>query len=225
MATDSASIQQALEEVTMIRRLIESVPDSQQTRAIQKITLSANLATQSVALIGCLGLIAVELFAAPSLTQIILVTPQEKDLQLYSIGCMAYILCVLLAVLYFVIWRASRHSGHSLESYVAKNFSYLKNMGLFTDLLVKFCVITLIFLAQKPEWIAPLLLLFTGHYLIQGHFFTLPLRLSLSMGALCMISAFTQFSSQNPQLIWALSIFAAMTTLSLSMLVLKQWNR
>jgi hypothetical protein len=109
---------------------------------------------------------------------------------------------LLLAILYLSVFAAARKSGKDFNTYAAKNFSYLKNMSFVSDLLVKYVVITLLILAGQPEWVSPICTLFVGDYLVQGRFFTLPLRLSLTSGILCILGAGFQAYIGSPLLTW-----------------------
>lgn len=223
MTTQTESIHQAIDNISMIRRVLENASQgSIQSRHTQGVTNRANLIIQVVALFGCLGLFMIEAFSSLSVTDIFLATQYEKDLQIYTVGCMAYALAVLLGLLYFILWRASKHASVNLDSYIVKNFSYLKNLSLFMDLLVKLSVTMLLLLAQKPQWMAPLFMLFTADYLIQGRFFNLPLRMSFGLGAACIIGAFVQFSQQSANFMWPIVTFGSITILSLTLLIMNQ---
>lgn len=223
MIQNTESIHQAIEDISMIRRVLESAQKGTfHSQYLQGITFKVNFIIQLVALIGCAGLFLIEVFSSLSVTQILLATQYERELQIYSVGCMAYALAVLLGTLYFILWRASKYSSLNLESFILKNFSYLKNLSLFMDLLVKLCVTTLLLLAQKPEWIAPIFLLFTADYLIQGRFFTLPLKVGFGLGVVCLIAAFIQYSLHSATFIWPILAFGSTTLLSLMLLMINQ---
>jgi len=68
-----------------------------------------------------------------------------------------------------------------MNAYIVRNFIYIKNLSLISDLLMKFIALSLAILAGKPEWIAPLLAAFTGDYLLQNRFFTLPTVAGISV--------------------------------------------
>lgn len=120
------------------------------------------------------------------MTKTLMISNQPEAIKLYGIGFMGALLIGLLIPLYFVIWRAAKHNNEDVISYTARNFKYLKNLSFFSDLLMKFFGIALIVLADKPEWIAPLLIAYIGDYLLQQRFFTLPFKASAVLG-LCVL--------------------------------------
>ena len=90
-------------------------------------------------------------------------------------------------MLYFIIWCTARIEGESFESFAGRNFSYLSFLGFLSDLFVKFCAVSLVILAGRADWVAPLLMIFLSDYLIQGRFFVLPVRLGLLLALLLIM--------------------------------------
>ena len=73
--------------------------------------------------------------------------------------------------------------------------------------------------AGRPEWIPPLLLAFTGDYLVQGRLFTLPTRLAVLLGTLCIATGLYQFLAQIETLLMPLGIFTLVALISLGRLI------
>lgn len=219
----NTNLNKALEDVLTLKRLIDESQTLQaRSTKVGVITANASGITHMIALAGCASMIALELFSSPTVTEMVLITKQEPNLQIYGIGSLAYILFLLVGVLYFILWRAAGTAGVPFETYVRKNFSYLKNMNLLSDLFVKFCFASVLILAQKPEWFAPMLVLFTADYLIQGRFFHLSVKISYLLGIACLIFSFTEFYFQMSSVLWPLLIFAGLTSLSLTQLYLSR---
>ena len=141
------------------------------------------------------------------------------DIRLVGIGLMAGILIGLVILLYFVIWRAARNSGEELNAYIVRNFRYARLLSYLSDLLLKFAAVALVMLAGRPEWIPPLLLAFTGDYLVQGRLFTLPTRLAVLLGTLCIATGLYQFLAQIETLLMPLGIFTLVALISLGRLI------
>jgi hypothetical protein len=128
-------------------------------------------------------------------------------------------LAVFVMCLYFIVWRSSRASEQEFSGYVAKNFRYLRSLSLVADLLVKFIVFSLVMLAPRPEWIAPLLVVFIADYLIQGRFFHFPVKVSLAMGLGCLLIAAFMYFYPMILLLWPLLLFVVIGGLSGFMLI------
>ena len=141
------------------------------------------------------------------------------DIRLVGIGFIAGILIGLVILLYFVIWRAARNSGEELNAYIVRNFRYARLLSYLSDLLLKFTAVALVMLAGHPEWVPPLLLAFTGDYLVQGRLFTLPTRLAVLLGTLCIAAGLYQFLAQIPTLLTPLAVFTLVALISMTRLI------
>jgi hypothetical protein len=58
-------------------------------------------------------------------------------------------------------------------------------------------VLALVVLSGHGEWVPALLLLFLGDYLLQGRYFTLPLKLALLAGPICFVAAGVLYGSKD----------------------------
>lgn len=96
-----------------------------------------------------------------------------------------------------------------------KRFPVVAIGPLFSELVVMTMFLSFTIYAGVPTLVAPLLLLFVGNFLIQGHIFVLPAWLSLSVSLLCYVLSaivyFTQWNSILPGLI----IFCALNMASI----------
>jgi hypothetical protein len=212
-------IQQAVADLAMIRRAIDSVQGKREAGEGTRRGLDANLIIQTLALFMAAGLCLVELAMDHVLSRGLMVTAWETEWKLFVLADVAILLLLLVMIAYFIVWRASRHSGKDFSTFVAHNVSYLRNMSLVSDLLIKFAALCLIVLANKPQWIAPLLCLFVGDYLIQGRLFSLPLRSSLLLGLACIGVGAGMFFFGAWLLLWALVLFVAVQALSVVFLL------
>ncbi len=223
MESTNNNLNKALEDVLTLKRLINETESIQsKSNSIGAITTQTGRITHIMAITGCIGLLLAECFGSPSITEMVLLTKQEANLQLYGIASIAYLLILLVGLLYFVLWRAAGSIGLKLEEFIRKNFSYLKNMNLLSDLFVKFCFASALLLAQKPEWFAAMLVLFTADYLIQGRFFYFSVRTSYLLGITCIAFSATEFYLQLSSVLWPLVIFGGLSSLSLMQLSLSQ---
>jgi len=219
MAQDELSVRKAIADVELIRRVLDQADHKTATTGLFGVTLTANIVLQSLALISAALLIAVELFSGGALTHLLMLGGQSPKLRLVGIGIIASILAGLVIVLYFVIWRAAQHSGEEFNSYIVRNFRYARLLSYLSDLMMKFGAIALVMLAGHPEWIAPLLLAFTGDYLVQGRLFTLPTRMAVILGAICIAASFCQFIAGIEQLLLPLIVFSVIACVSTGRLI------
>jgi hypothetical protein len=113
------------------------------------------------------------------------------------------------------LWRVARREGENLSSYVERNFAYLRVLSFGSDLFLKFIATAAVILAGRGDWVAPLLMIFTGDYLLQGRVFILPLRGALVFGLGCFVLGVVQLLWLEGSLVYPLSVFCAACLLSL----------
>jgi hypothetical protein len=222
MSRADFDVQKALADIALIRRTLDQSEQDQLDSRLVGVTLEANLVLQAVAFVSALLLIVLEITSGNTLTNTLMVAGQFDEFRRFGIGMMAFILVSLLVALYFVLWRAALHNGENVSAYITRNFRYVKNLSLISDLLMKFITIALLLLANRPEWVAPVLLAFTGDYLLQGRFFTFRTRISVVLGLACVAGGLAQFFGQSPSLLIPLAVFALVAGLSAARLALRQ---
>lgn len=214
MSTEFDRIQTAIRDISEIKRLIDRA--EQHGSSGKKLILHSGthclLYVISFVLAGLL--LGAELMKFPTPSDWLIVTHYDEHVRYMGIAIIAALLLFVLALCYFIVWRAARKVDESFESYAARNFSYLRQISFLCDLLVKFCVLALIIMARRPDWVAPLLLLFTGDYLIQGRFFILPIRWGLVLGAVALLLGITQALLLSGSLLYPLILFMGCTLLS-----------
>lgn len=173
-----------------------------------------------LALLSALGLVWMELQSTyPTISESFEATKLHRSMQMQEIGFIAYILLVLCIGLFFILWRASKHAGTSFETFIQKNFNFMRNIDLLSDLLIKFCFISVLFLSDKTEWISALLVLFIADFLIQGKVFRFSLKFSYTLGIILLTTAFYQFHAGLHNIKIALGLFVAVTALSLAQII------
>ena len=222
MSPEELDVRKAIADVELIRRVLDQAEQNEtpaQTTGLFGVTLTANLILQGLALGVSALLLVIELLSWGTLTEMLMLGATFPDIRLVGIGLMAGILIGLVILLYFVIWRAARNSGEELNAYIVRNFRYARLLSYLSDLLLKFAAVALVMLAGRPEWIPPLLLAFTGDYLVQGRLFTLPTRLAVLLGTLCIATGLYQFLAQIQTLLMPLGIFTLVALISLGRLI------
>ena len=222
MSPEELNVRKAIADVELIRRVLDQAEQNEtpaQTTGLFGVTLTANLILQGLALGVSTLLLLIELLSRGTLTEMLMLGATFPDIRLVGIGIMAGILIGLVILLYFVILRAARNSGEELNAYIVRNFRYARLLSYVSDLLLKFAAVALIMLAGRPEWIPALLLAFTGDYLVQGRLFTLPTRLAVLLGTLCIATGLYQFLAQIQTLLLPLGIFTLVALISLGRLI------
>jgi hypothetical protein len=213
------AIQRAVNDLAVIRRAIEKAGDQDTGVPPNALAVDAGLLFQGLCLLIAAALIVYELISSGEMTSIMMISAHDTEIGLLGLAQVAFVGVTLLMCLYFMVWRASRHSEQSFQDYLVRNFHYLRNLSLVSDLLTKFIPLSLLVLAGRPEWIAPLLCLYVADYLVQGRFFSLSARVSLLLGVVALAIAVSQYLLHSPSLLWPLMLFACATAASLVFLV------
>ena len=222
MSPEELNVRKAIADVELIRRVLDQAEQNEtpvQTAGLFGVTLTANLILQGLALGVSALLLLIELLSGGALTEMLMLGATFPDIRLVGIGLIAGILIGLVILLYFVIWRAARNSGEELNAYIVRNFRYARLLSYLSDLLLKFTAVALVMLAGHPEWVPPLLLAFTGDYLVQGRLFTLPTRLAVLLGSLCIATGLYQFLAQIQTLLTPLAVFTLVALISMTRLI------
>lgn len=209
------AIQNAVNDLAVIRRAIEKAGNEDPGVPPNAIAVDAGLLFQGLCLLIAGALIVFELVSSGSMTSTMMISAHDTEIGLLGLAQVALVAVTLLMCLYFIVWRASRHSGQSFQDYLVRNFQYLRNLSLVSDLLTKLIPLSLLVLAGHPEWVAPLLSLYVADYLVQGRFFSMSTRVSLVLGVAALAVAVSQYLLHSANLLWPLAVFACATVVSL----------
>jgi len=102
-----------------------------------------------VAFASAVLLVLLEVMSGHSITHTLTTGSQIDEFRRFGIGIMGFILVGLLITLYFVLWRAAIHNGENIGAYITRNFRYVRNLSLISDLLMKFITLALLLLANR----------------------------------------------------------------------------
>jgi membrane protein implicated in regulation of membrane protease activity len=213
------TIQNAVNDLAVIRRAIEKAGNPDTGMPANAVAVDAGLLFQGICLLIATALIGFELISSGSMTSIMLYSAHDTEIGLLGLAQVAIVMATLVMCLYFIVWRASLHSEQGFQDYLVRNFQYLRNLSLVSDLLTKFIPLSLLVLAGHPEWVSPLLCLYIADYLVQGRFFSMPVRVSLALGIAALSVAVAQYLIHSANLVWPLVLFAALTAVSLLFLL------
>ncbi len=216
---NSGNVQQAVNDLAMIRCAIERAEGKDLPLKARLAALDANLLIQGVSLFLALLILGADLATDHSLSQSLQLSQLSKSFAVLGIIHVGITLAFFVMCLYYIVWRSARHGEQDFASHVTQNFRYLRSLSFVADLIVKFIIFTLLVLAQRSEWIPALLALFVGDYLIQGRFFSLNIRLSLFLGLACFLAAGLLYYSESTLLVWPLLVFIVANMVSLARLI------
>ena len=222
MKDDPLDVRQAIADVALLRRVLHQIEQKrtdQEPAGLFGTTLNANMLLQGGALCVALALAIVEIFSDNVISRAMLLGNESLDLRLAGIGIVALMLLGMITALYFVLWRAARHNGEEFGAYIARNFRYARHVSYLSDLLMKFFAVALVLLAGQSQWVAPLLMAFTGDYLLQGRLFTLPTKIAVALGVVCIGGALLQFLSHSDSLLIPLAVFSVISAVSTGRLI------
>ena len=222
MKDDPPDVRQAIADVALLRRVLHQIEQrrtDQESAGLFGTTLNANMLLQGGALCVALVLAIIEIFSDNAISRAVILGNESLDLRLAGIGIVALMLLAMVTALYFVLWRAARHNGEEFGAYIARNFRYARHVSYLSDLLMKFFAVALVLLAGQSQWVAPLLMAFTGDYLLQGRLFTLPTRAAVTLGVACIGGALLQFLSHSDSLLIPLAVFSVISAFSVGRLI------
>ena len=228
MKDDPLDVRQAIADVALLRRVLHQIEQNrtdQESAGLFGTTLNANMLLQGGALCIALVLAIVEIFSDNAISRAMILGNESLDLRLAGIGIVALMLLGMITALYFVLWRAARHNGEEFGAYIARNFRYARHVSYLSDLLMKFVAVALVLLAGQSQWVAPLLMAFTGDYLLQGRLFTLPTKAAVALGVVCIGGALLQFLSHSDSLLIPLAVFSVISAFSVGRLLYLYQNQ
>jgi len=228
MKDDPLDVRQAIADVALLRRVLHQIEQKrtdQESAGLFGTTLNANMLLQGGALCIALALAIVEIFSDNVISRAMILGNESLDLRLAGIGIVALMLLGMITALYFVLWRAARHNGEEFGAYIARNFRYARHVSYLSDLLMKFVAVALVLLAGQSQWVAPLLMAFTGDYLLQGRLFTLPTKAAVALGVVCIGGALLQFLSHSDSLLIPLAVFSVISAFSVGRLIYLYQNQ
>lgn len=207
-------IEKALHDISFIKDIINDTNNDNDMK-FNGITLKANIFIQFIALLAVLCFLGMELFSNYSMSHTLLLTNTLPELKIVGISLIGFTLVGLLGALYFILWRAAQYNNEPVNQYIVRHFKYLSKMAFFSDLLVKFITLSLVMLAQKSQWVAPLLLLFTADYLLQSRFFIISTKCAMVLGSLFVVGSLVMFFHDIFSLVYPLTAFGIATGISL----------
>ncbi len=144
MNQESINVKEALADVALFRKALTGTDQDLNESRLVGITLKANFLIQG-GIFFLVGVIFIfEMVSGFLLTQTLMSGGQIPELRHTGIALIGLIVGGLVFTLYFVVWRAAKHNGDKVGTYILRNFRYLNHLSFISDLLIKFMVISLI---------------------------------------------------------------------------------
>ena len=172
-------MQQAIADLNAIRSAIERVEsDSGFTPNFLHTYL------YSLGILTSLGLLLLEAFHIWPITASLYATHYSWTLRFMAIACMGTVLGIIIIAFFGISHRQARQDGQSLKDFNARYFSSISSISFLSDLFVKFIALTVAVLSGRGDWVAPLLVIFTGDYLLQGRFFLVQAKIGTACCAI-----------------------------------------
>ena len=198
------SVQRAIRDIEIIRRAIEQAERSNSGKVgAQQWELKLQVGLISA------GLVTIVFERLTHQSEMLLASSGDTAMRIVGVVTTALSLVMLAAIFHLLVKFAAQQSAIEHDSFISRQFTYLRNFSLFSDLAVKFMIFALVIFARVPILVAPLFSIYIADYLFQGRLFVLPLRASMTMGALCIAAAGAQFFLESGDLLWPLCLFLA----------------
>lgn len=177
----------ALSDLREVRRAVDRV--GHQERFPTAPSLKTHLTIHIICLFLACVFLALDTLCTPRLTDFLFATHHFEILRYISVFSILVTLFGLSATVYLLVWRAARRANEELSSFIGRNFRYLTVASFFSDLFIKFSAVSLVILAQRPDWVSAVLIACTGDYLIQGRGFILSVRTGMALGLSYLFAA------------------------------------
>lgn len=217
--TDQISIDQAVRDLADIKRAIDHA--QRNTSGSQGISIAGlHVVLHVLALAAALLCLLLAIFFRPEFNAAFMGAFENWSSRFWLTGIVTAVTLVGTFFFYGLVWREARRQSESFEQYVARYFGYLRNLSFLSDLFIKFTGVSLVILAGRPDWVAPLLCIFTGDYLVQGRFFVLPIKVALGLGLFCIIFGAINLALYNLEIDYALMLFIGVAAGSLANILL-----
>jgi len=211
LMTDFISTQQAISDIEFLKKAISN---SQNENHINPISIDTHLILNGISFGLAASALAFEI-SGGGITTDILASKTLPDLQVTGLLNVAIFLISIIIGVYAILKSRAKKEKSTLKEFASHNFIYYKNFSILADVLIKFLMFSLIILAGKPEWIAAILVLFTGDLVIHGRHFYLPLLHSFVTSALCFGIAVLMLCYSIPNIGISLGIFTFINGMSL----------
>ena len=206
-------IQHAIADLNAIRNALDRAEAKQQKGSFTPGTLHRALYLTLIA-ISC-AVLAMEILHIFPVTAALYATHYSWTLRYMTISGMALVLILILLVFYGLTHHVARKSGESLQEYNQRNFATISSIAFLSDLLIKFVGLSVVVLSGRGDWVAALLVIYTGDYLLQGRLFLIPVQYAIPAGIFCFTIGTLQLLFWTGWIYWPFGLFILANVASL----------
>lgn len=178
--TDILKTQQILEDIEYLKKTLLS---SGNKEGVHVETIDTHFILNILSLV-VMGFLCMLETLSHVITLDLLASKDLPSLQSVGLFNTATFLVTMIVGYIAVIYTSAKKGKTSAHKFASDHFVYYKNFAICWDIFLKFCIFSMVVLAGKPEWIAGLLVIFTGDMIVHGRHFYLPLKQSAIAGAL-----------------------------------------
>lgn len=207
-------VQPSIQDLVLVQKLLANVENNKFSAPLGSRAVRISLFFQFALFVFSILLMC----DSNSITEVVIDAAHDTEMAMLGLGSVLVLLAMILICFYYLVWNASAENGQTLSDFIEVNFRYLKNLSLVSDLLLKFFIAGLFVLNGQGQVIPVLCVLFIADYLIQGRYFSLPLKSSLMTGIICVIAAAAAYLLKWNNFFIPLGIFAIVSLASIAYL-------
>lgn len=203
----------AIADISFLRNIVDRVEKFQSNNSP---AIKLDLIIQGFVSFFAIGLLLSELLTGHSNTRLMIASINNSEIQSYGIQNIIWSMLYLTFLAYIAIYIQAKKEGEPYAEYLLNNFRYLRNVTFVSDCIIKIVAIACAIFANQPQWVAPLLFIFTADYLFQARLFRIPIRPANYLGIFCLIAAAVQFYLGSPMIIYPTLAFIGIIAISFS---------
>ncbi len=206
----SCEVRKAIDDISLIKRIL-----NQADEAPSKAAIKLRMWTYVFSTLATLCILVQEFLSGQANRDAFLYSSLNSAFMMQGLCTVAIMLLLFCLALVFLVLISAKDEQSNYQDFIKKNFTYLKGIGFFSDLLIKFIIFAMLIIAAKGDWVGGLFLIFLADYCFQGRFFKMPFKLELIFGVISLLLAGFQFQQGSSSLLPALSLCLVLSLSSL----------
>jgi hypothetical protein len=210
MKEQRISLDEAIESLAYIRKMIGK--SEEKGNGIQGIW--SRFVILLVAAFASSILFFAESLSRGAGTAQMLLSSSNEALRIYGISMIAIGAFLGFAIVFCVLTMAAARADEARVSFVDRHLKQLSFVSFGSDLLVKLILLLGVLVSLQPQFVAPLLMIFTADYLFQRRLFAFSYETSTLLGLTLLGLAAVLFLNHNPSLVLPLLCFALLSICS-----------
>lgn len=207
---ENQNVEQAKDDLAYIRKALETFQRKNQTKLQIKGGVAIHCFLTSIVLL----LIGIELVTNNQITNYLSVIRYDQELKIFTIAYISTLTALILGLAYLYLTKLAKSNSQPVSEFFAKNFSYLSNISLASDLAVKLVLLSVLILIDKSNWIIPALFLFLGDFLVQGKVFNFSIKSGFGLAVICFVMSGLSLAIELNSLLLPFCAFALLSGIS-----------